>query len=439
MIQDDYRAAIDLGTTKVCTILGKKRPDGSIEIAGIGVAPCSGLKRGLVADPEATTYAVMASVGAASKAAGIPIKQAYLGLTGSHVESKNIWSKVDGFTAVSVVTQEDVRRALAVASEDAAIAGRDLLHVIPRSYALDGIYGVRNPLGMHAAEMYVQAHAILGDQHPIATLQAAVKAAGIGISGLIVQPVAAAEAVLTDAEREEGVIMVDIGGGTTDIAVFYEGSIIHTAVLPVGGYQFTNDIAISFNATYEESERVKLLFASAVPDARTASEEFAIESQGMDEPLIITRRELGQLMSERATELMRLMMKKLDQPHLTGLRISQMVLTGGGVKLDGFAAIARYVFQGHVRIASPRGAEGLSPEHQDPQFSASVGMLLWGMRNMPRETYNGRKASALAGMASGNSNGGGGFRGAFRGLLPGSKGQKSSKTAKRESGAPVGV
>ena len=250
MIQDDHRVVIDLGTTKVCTILGKKRPDGSIEIAGIGVAPCSGLKRGLVADPEATTSAVMASVGAASKAAGMPIRQAYLGLTGSHVKSRNVWSKVDGFSGVSVVTQEDVRRALAVASEDAAEEGRDLLHVIPRSYALDGIYGVRNPLGMHAAEMYVQAHAILGDQHPIKTLQAAVQAAGIGISGLIVEPVGTAEAVLTDAEREEGVIMVDVGGGTTDIAVFYEGSIIHTAVLPIGGYQFTNDIAISFNATY---------------------------------------------------------------------------------------------------------------------------------------------------------------------------------------------
>ena len=436
MIQDDHRVVIDLGTTKVCTILGKKRPDGSIEIAGIGVAPCSGLKRGLVADPEATTSAVMASVGAASKAAGMPIRQAYLGLTGSHVKSRNVWSKVDGFSGVSVVTQEDVRRALAVASEDAAEEGRDLLHVIPRSYALDGIYGVRNPLGMHAAEMYVQAHAILGDQHPIKTLQAAVQAAGIGISGLIVEPVGAAEAVLTDAEREEGVIMVDVGGGTTDIAVFYEGSIIHTAVLPIGGYQFTNDIAISFNATYEESERVKLRFASAVPDARTASEEFGIESHSMDEPLIITRREIGQLMSERATELMRLMMKKLDEPHLKGLRISQMVLTGGGVKLDGFQAIARYIFQGHVRTASPRGAVGLLSEHQDPQFSASVGMLLWSMRNLPRESHASRKVS---GRADGRPNGQGGLRASFKSLLPRSKAQTGSKTAEQKSGAPVGV
>ena len=436
MIQDDHRAVIDLGTTKVCTILGKKRPDGSIEIAGIGVAPCSGLKRGLVADPEATTSAVMASVGAASKAAGMPIRQAYLGLTGSHVKSRNVWSKVDGFSGVSVVTQEDVRRAMAVASEDAAEEGRDLLHVIPRSYALDGIYGVRNPLGMHAAEMYVQAHAILGDQHPIETLQAAVQAAGIGISGLIVEPVGAAEAVLTDAEREEGVIMVDIGGGTTDIAVFYEGSIIHTAVLPIGGYQFTNDIAISFNATYKESERVKLQFASAVPDARTASEEFGIESHSMDEPLIITRREIGQLMSERATELMRLMMKKLDEPHLKGLRISQMVLTGGGVKLDGFQAIARYIFQGHVRTASPRGAVGLLSEHQDPQFSASVGMLLWSMRNLPRESHASRKVS---GRADGRPNGRGGLRASFKSLLPRSKAQTGSKTAEQKSGTPVGV
>ncbi len=164
-----------------------------------------------------------------------------------------------------------------------------------------------------------------------------------------------------------------------------------------------------------------------IPDPRTASEEFQIESQNMDEPLVITRREIGQLMSERATELMRMMMKKLDEPHLKGLRLSQMVLTGGGVKLDGFQAIARYIFQGHVRTASPRGAEGLPSERQDPQFSASVGLLLWGMRNLPRETHVGRKAIAQT------KNGMGGLRASFKGLLPG------SKAAKQESGAPVGV
>ena len=387
LIQDDYRAAIDLGTTKVCTILGKKRSDGSIEVAGVGVVPCNGLKRGLVADPRATTEAVRDSVSAASAAAGMPISAAYLGLTGSHVESRNLWSKVNGNRGVAVVTQSDMREALSVASSDAAVAGRHVLHVIPRSYALDGIYGVRNPLGMHSGQMFIQTHAILGAEHPIESLKASVQAAGIRVSHLIVEPVAAAEAVLSETEREEGVILIDIGGGTTDIAVFFEGSIIHTAVLPVGGHQFTNDIAIAFDCSYEDAEGIKLRHASAALDSKKMAEEFSIDSASMDEPLVITRRELSQLTSERATELFKLVKAKLAEPHLEDVPLRHVVLTGGGSKLDGIAAIARYVLQGQVRTAVPRGADCLPEERQGPAYAASVGILLWGMRNLPPENH----------------------------------------------------
>ncbi len=430
MIQDDYRAAIDIGTTKVCTILGRKRSDGSIEIAGVGVAPCNGLHRGLVTDPKATTAAVLESIGSASKAAGMPIRRAYIGLTGSHVESRNIWSRVDSKSGVKVVAEEDMRRAISVASADAQTEGRSILHVIPRSYALDGIYGVRNPLGMHAAEMYIQTHAILGDQHPIDSLTAAVKAAGIGVSGLIVEPIASAEAVLTEQEREEGVILIDVGGGTSDIAVFHEGSIVHTAVLSVGGYQFTNDLAVSFDIPHKEAEEVKLKYGSAAQDARTATEEVEINPRGMDEPLLINRREIGQLMNDRGMEMLRLLMKKINEPHVTELDITRMVLTGGGVKLDGFASLARYVFQHEVRVASPRGAEGLPEVNQDPQFAAGVGILLWGMRNLPRESHISSKSHIAV---SSGPLAGSGLRSSFRKMLP------RKLAGSRESGTPVGV
>ncbi len=387
MIQDDIRVAIDLGTTKVCTIVGKRRSDGEIDAGAFGVRPCAGLERGLVADAQATTAAVRDSVRMASEATGMPISAAYLGLTGSHVESKNLWSKVEGNGGITVVTQSDMRRALSVASDDAQTEGRDLLHVFPRSYALDGIYGVRNPLGMHAGEMYIQTHAILGATYPISTIKAAVEAAGVRVAGLVVEPVAAAEAVLTQAEKEEGVVILDVGGGTTDIAVFSEGSIVHTAVLPVGGHQFTNDIAVSFDCSYDEAERIKLSYGSAAPDMKTLAEEFEVDSASFDEPLFINRRELGQLMEERAAELFKMVKAKLEVEHLAGVPLRRVVLVGGASKLDGFAAIARYVLQCQIRMGETRGADPLHPVLEDPAYAASVGVLLWGMRNLPRESH----------------------------------------------------
>lgn len=416
MIQDDYRAAIDLGTTKVCTILGKKRSDGSVEIAGVGVSPCNGLKRGLVTDPAATTESVRASVSAASSAAGLQIRRAYLGLSGSHIQSKNLWSKLDSDDRIAVITQSDIRKALDAARHDAAEAGRSLLHVIPRSYALDGIYGVRNPLGMHAGQMYIQSHAILGSEHPIDSLRRAAEAADVSAAGLIVQPVAAAESALTETEREEGVVLVDIGGGTTDVAVFYEGSVVHSTVIPVGGYQFTNDISVGFSSSYEEAERVKLEFGSANPDTKTFREEFTIQSDTAEEPYTVTRRELGLLLGDRATELFRMVQARLDQPHLEDLHINRMVLTGGAANLDGMSAIARYVFQGHVRVGSPRGVEGLPEEQNSPAYSASVGLLLWAMRNLPRDNHLSRSRRTEGADESRERSGK--WSGALRGWLP---------------------
>jgi cell division protein FtsA len=416
MIQDDYRAAIDVGTTKVCTILGRARSDGSIEIAGIGVAPCVGLKRGLVVDPTATTRAVRQSLQAASNNAAVPIRRAYLGLTGRHIESRNIWSKVDSPRGISVVTESDLRRALAVASADASTGGSDVLHVIPRSYALDGIEGVRNPLGMHAGDMYVQIHAILGARHPIRSLKASVEAAGVKVAGLVVEPVGAAEAVLTEGEREDGVILIDIGGGTTDMAVFHNGSIIHTAVLDLGGYQFSNDIAYSFDCALDEAEAVKVAHGSISPNVKTLSEEFEVHARSLEDPYVVTRRELAQLMQERATELIHLVRGKLDVPHLEDLKISKIVLTGGGAKLDGIQDLFRHYFKVQVRTAVPRGADGLPEEQSDPKYSASVGILLWGMRNLARENHisESRSEGRSAAIATAP-----GIAASVKGLLPG--------------------
>ncbi|MBI4305206.1 MAG: cell division protein FtsA [Chloroflexi bacterium] len=397
MIQEDIRVAIDLGTTKVCATVGKSRPDGSVEVTGMGVAPSRGMQRGNVTDGAEVTEAVRAAVYSAEKEAGISVRSAYVGLGGSHIESRNQWTRVPN-TGVSVVTQRDISRALQIARSEAANGGTHLLHVLPRSYALDGIYGVRNPLGMHASEMYIQTHVITGAPESIAMLKSVVEAAGVAVAGLVVQPVAAAEASLTPQEKDEGVILIDIGGGTTDVAVFYEGTIVHTNVLPVGGWQFTNDLVQAFNTTFDEAEKLKITHGAAIPAVRGANDEISVNSSGMDQPLVITRRELSQLIHDRAAEMLEMVRLKLQAPHLRDIQLNRYVLTGGGAKLDGFQALVRATFQGKVRTTGPaREVVNLPSTRQDPSYTASIGLLIWGMDNLPRDTHVGARKSVAAG------------------------------------------
>ena len=424
MIQDDYRAAIDIGTTKVCTVVGKRHADGRVQIAGIGVAPCNGLRRGLVSDAAATTEAVRASVAAASEAAGMPIRRAYVGLTGSHVESTNRWNRVERRSEVKTVTQDDLVFAIESASGVRVADDRVLLHVIPRCYALDGIHGVRNPLGMHARELHIQSHVITGVVEHIEALRSAVAAAGVAPAKAIVGPVGCADAVLAADERDGGVVLADVGGGTTDVAVFYDGAIVHTAVIPVGGYQFTNDLAVAFAADYDEAEQLKVKHGTATPELVGMTEEIAVATSLSAEPLIVTRREVGQLLNERVQELFRMIKLRLDVPHVEELSVNRMVFTGGGAKLEGFQALAKYVFQCQVRIAAPRGVSGLPDEYRDPMYSTAVGTMLWGMRNLPRESH-----VASPGLAPARTS---------QGLLRGLRGRMSAirRTAGKER-APV--
>jgi cell division protein FtsA len=395
MFQDDIRAAIDLGTTKVSAIVGKQREDGAVQALGFGSAASQGMQRGVVSDQAQVTEATRAALAAAEKDAGVSIRTAYIGLGGSHIESRNQWTRVPN-SGVSVVTQGDVDRALAIARSEAATGGGQLLHVLPRTYALDGIYGVRNPLGMHASEMYIQTHVITGARDSIAGLKSAVEATGLRVGGAIVQMIAAAEAALSPQEKDDGVVLVDIGGGTTDLAVFYEGTAVHTTVMPVGGWQFTNDLVQAFNTGHDEAERLKITHGAAIPAVRGAADEISVNSAGMEQPLAITRRELSQLIHDRAQEMLEMVRLKLQTPHLRDVQLNRIVLTGGGAKLEGFQALTRATFQGKVRTAGPKDIENLPVERQDPAFTATAGLLLWGMRNLPKEAHVGARKAAAA-------------------------------------------
>ena len=390
MIQDDFRAVIDVGTTKVTAMMVTQRPDREVELAGVGVQPCSAMRRGTISDPREVTEAVRAAVKEAAAQAGKPIARAYLSLTASNIEASNQSHNVPRGGAVRAITEEDLRFAVRTAGNISLAPGMKLVHVIPRGYSLDGLHGVRNPLGMHAVELNIQSHCLIGDARHVEMLSNAVRAAGVTPSEFIVAPVAIGDAVLTAEEREEGVVLVDVGGGTSDIVVYTEGSITHTTSLPVGGYQVTNDLSIAFDIDYESAEQLKLDKGSATPELVGTAEEITIQPRNVGEPMNVTQREVSQIVKERVAEIFSLVQIKLEQGELSEILPASVVFTGGGSNIDGFAQLAKVEFQRPTRIAMPRGVAGLPEKFTDPAYASAAGAVLWGIHNLPRESHVGR-------------------------------------------------
>jgi len=392
-MQEDFRVAIDIGTTKVCTIITRKRPDHGVEVAGIGVVPCKGMSKGMVQDSPAVTAAIRESVAIAAESAGVDVTSAYAGISGSHLESKNRWANVPRADGMRAVTDQDLSTALKAAGNIELAEDRKLLHVIPRSYALDGLHGVRNPLGMHTGELHIESHVITGSVSKISALHDAVTDAGVRVASMVVEPVASAVAVRTADEREEGAVLVDVGGGTSDIVVYHDGTVVHTAVIPVGGYQFTNDLSIAFGIDFDSAEELKIKHGTAAPELAGRSEEISIQPTRMTQPLVVSKREVGSVLKERASELFRMIQFKLDVPHLADVPTNRIVFTGGGAKLEGFLNIAKFIFQRKVRLGNPRGLDGMPEGTNDPSYSAAAGIALWGMRNLPAENHVSQRKS----------------------------------------------
>ena len=387
MLQDDYRAAIDIGTTKVCAILTRKRQDRRVELLGIGVAPNRGMVRGTVNDAAAVTAAVKEAVTRAGSESGVAITRAYIGLTGSQLASTHRWSNVPRDPGVRAVTETDISAALRTASKLEINGDRRLLHVIPRSYSLDGLHGVRNPLGMHTSELHIESVVLTGSSDHIFSLQDAVRRAGVEPMTLVVEALSNAESVLTADEIEDGVILVDVGGSTTDLSVFHEGSIIHTAAIPVGGHHFTNDLSIAFSLEFEDAERLKIEKGTCSPDSSAMKEQVSIKPVNNPDPLLITKREVGQVLRDRTQELFRMVLLKLESENLRDLPLERIVFTGGGAKLQGFEQLARFMFQRKVRMGLPKGLDGLPDVNRDSAYSAAVGVALWGYKNLPFENH----------------------------------------------------
>ncbi len=371
-------AAIDVGTTKVCTVVADLNEVGTPRIVGVGIAPSVGLHKGLVVNINEARESIRESVRKAEQSSNYKVESAYVGVTGRHVTSLNNRGVVAITRNDRVVRTDDLRRVLSSAQSIKIPSDRKLLHVIPRAYAVDGQAGVKNPVGMHGFRLDVETHVITAAVTSIQNLIKCIRSIGIDIEDLILEPLASSEAILTPDEKEVGVILADIGGGTTDIAVFKEGSIWHTSILPVAGYQLTRDVSIGLGLPFDVAEEMKKRYGSVMPvyEGRT-EDSTAISQDGHG----VSYQDLCDIIRARIEEIMKLILLELPNSEYETLVPAGLVLTGGSSNLAGIATLGREILQLPVRVGAPSNMEGISDALCNPAYATSVGLLTWGVNH----------------------------------------------------------
>ena len=369
-------AAIDVGTTKVCTVVADMNESGTPRIVGVGIAPSVGLHKGLVVNINEARESIRESVRKAEQSSNYKVESAYVGVTGRHVTSLNNRGVVAITRNDRVVRTDDLRRVLSSAQSVKVPGDRKLLHVIPRSYAVDGQAGVKNPVGMHGFRLDVETHVITAAVTSIQNLIKCIRSIGIDIEDLVLEPLASSEAILTPDEKEVGVILADIGGGTTDIAVFKEGSIWHTSILPVAGYQLTRDVSIGLGLPFDVAEEMKKRYGSVMPVYESKTEDTAAISQDGHG---VSYQDLCDIIRARVEEILKLILLELPNSEYETLVPAGLVLTGGSSNLAGISTLGRDILQLPVRVGAPSNMEGISDALCDPSYATSVGLLAWGV------------------------------------------------------------
>jgi len=387
-------SAIDVGTTKICTIIGNLDSGGNIQVLGVGVVPSHGLHKGMVVNVEEARETIAESVKRAEQASGLKIESAYVGVTGRHISSINSHGVVAIPRNDRLVRSDDLKRVLASAQHISVPDDRRILHAIPRNYALDNQERIKNPVGMHGFRLDVETHIITAAIASVQNLVKCIRHVGVEIEDLILEPLASGEAVLTPEEAEVGVILADVGGGTTDIAVFRDGSIYHTSIIPVAGYQVTSDLSIGLGLPFEIAEAMKRQYGNVYPEQLTKSQDSALSVENGHS---VSSRELCNIIKVRMEELLRLILLEMPDANYASLAPAGLVLTGGGSKLAGLEALARSTIRTQARIGEPMGVYGITDILHDPAHSTGVGLLLWGIRSHGKPTWEAKKRSGVFG------------------------------------------
>ncbi|NNM61714.1 MAG: cell division protein FtsA [Steroidobacteraceae bacterium] len=366
---------LDIGTSKVVAIVGEVLADGTLEIIGIGSHPSRGLKKGVVVNIESTVQSIQRAVEEAELMAGCEIHSVYAGIAGSHVRSLNS----HGIVAIKdkEVVQSDVERVIDAAKAVAIPADQKILHVLPQEYIIDSQEGIRDPIGMSGVRLEAKVHIVTGADSAAQNIVKCVQRCGLVVDDIVLEQLASSFAVLTEDEKDLGVCLVDIGGGTTDIAVFGGGAIRHTAVIPIAGDQVTNDIAVSMRTPTQYAEDIKLRFACALSQLANPDETIEVPSVGDRPPRRLARQTLAEIVEPRYEELFALIRDELRRSGLEETVATGIVLTGGTAKMEGAIELAEEVFHMPVRLGIPQYVSGLTDVVGNPIHATGVGLLLY--------------------------------------------------------------
>lgn len=399
--RDPYVVGLDVGTTKVCAVVGEATEDAALEVIGVGLAESEGRRRGLVVDVEATVEAIKSAVEEAELMAGVSVDRAYVGVAGAHIRGFNSRGAVTVNGRARQITEEDIHRVIDAARDLELPPDRELLHLLPREFVVDEQGDIVDPLGMSGSRLEVNVHLVVGSLSAVQTLVTCVNRAGIEVHAVVLEQLASNEAVLTEDERQLGVALLDIGGGTTDVACLVEGSVCHTAVLPIGGNHFTNDVAVGLETPIVEAEKIKSRHGCVLQSL--VDEEQAVEAPGIGGrgPRLLPRRRLCEILAPRAAEILDMVADELARAGYFDQLNAGLVLTGGGALLEGFPELAEQRFGLPVRVGLPAGVEGLVDIVSSPIYSTAVGLTLYGHYNRGVSTYFESDEGAFLGRVAG--------------------------------------
>ena len=385
--RERYLVGLDVGTSTVCAVVGDCLDDGTLDVVGIGVAESRGIKRGVVVNLEAAVDSIKKAIEEAELMAGVEIDSVHLALSGPHVKGFNSRGVVAVAGKNREISPDDLRRAIEAARAVALPAGREILHVLPQDFVVDDQDGIGAPIGMTGARLEVNVHVVTGAVSTLQNIVACVNRAGVEVKDTVIEQLAASEAVLAPDEKDLGVALVDIGGGTADVAIFERGSLWHTAVVAVGGEHFTSDIAVGLRTPMPDAEKLKRKSGCALSSMVDEDDTIEVASVGGRKPRLMARRILSEILQPRAEEIFHLVWDEIRRAGYEKSLNSGIVLTGGGSILEGMPEIAEQIFDLPVRRGCPTGVGGLADHVNTPVFATPVGLLLYAHRNRASDVW----------------------------------------------------
>ena len=379
----DTVVGLDVGTTKICALVGKVREDNSLEIIGIGTYPSNGLRKGVVIDIDETVYSIERAVEKAEEDSGCEIDAVYVGIAGGHIKSFNS----DGSIPLKhkEITKKDLERVIDVASAVAIPMDREIIQTIVQEYIVDDQEGIQNPIGMSGVRLGVRLHVITAAVTAAQNIIKCVNKAGLDVCDIILQAIASSDAVLKDEEKKGNVILIDLGGGTTDMAVFSKGAIRHTSVLPLGGNNLTYDLSVGLKTSEKEAEEIKKKYGCGCVSLVSDEEFIEVKGFGTKEPRKISKRRIAEILEPRVEEIFSLLYEDLIKSDIDIDLNCGVIITGGSALLEGIVDMAERIFQVPARIGYPKDVAGLSGIVKEPMYATALGLVMYGAKERKKK------------------------------------------------------